>query len=185
MISLSEKEEFLNNIQKLEKKIEGRPGSRFIIHDLGHCFDIKNKFESKHDFMLNLLEMDKFYSSLSLKERNQSEKNALMYEISLYNMLNQDLDFISITNFIFYNYKFETDIDNENQYYQSSKIYNEVCLMAGGLSPNIQKELFLFSKDIISKWAKPPFNHNEMFYNDNYDEEYYNDNQIAEIGGRL
>jgi hypothetical protein len=168
MISLSEKEEFLTNIQKLKEKAKGE-SSKIILHEIAHSFDIREHFQINSCFISNLLDMYNFYKTFPVKDQNTSEKNALAYELTLCNLLNQKPDF-DTKEFIIYNYNFQdfnpykdkswrndkNSYDYKIREEKASQIYDDVCLIVKSLSFEIQKELFLFAKNIISKWANSP-----------------------------
>jgi len=150
MLELPNKEEFLTKLNLLKGKILNNEIRPLILHEIGHLFWLKDTFNISKDFNVNLLDLYNTISKLSFEEQNLSEKNALLYEISLCKYLEINPLIESIPRHIMMNYKGGWPY----QYIeiQSYVLYDEICRTSNSLSMDAKKEFFMFADDIITKW---------------------------------
>ena len=147
----SKKEEFLTKLNLLKEKISNYQIRPLILHEIGHLFWMKDTFNISKDFTINLIDLYDTISKLSIEEQNFSEKNALLYEISLCKCLGINPLIENIPRHIMMNYKGEW-ISPQAIELRSIMLYDEICSLSKNISLDTKKEHFMFADDIITKW---------------------------------
>jgi len=143
--------EFIKRLNLLGQKIDDQVLRQLILHEVGHLFWMKD-FNISKNFRINLIDLYDTISKFSFEEQNLSERNALLYEISLCNYLEISPFLEDIPKHIMMNYKGKSEWHPSDVVTRSYMLYDEICCLSKSLSLDTEKEFFTFADDTITKW---------------------------------